>query len=254
MATHVVTAEYDAVEDTELSIALDDLVIIGETEGGWSHATNVKTGKSGWIPADFVDKVEETIPPPPPEIDSPALAPQQPSANTSKSVAPAAATNTASAPKTGGFRSPQASGGFQPPSQIAGGFQPPAAPPAASTTPLDSSAALQAKKAELALAEAAALAALADAQKATGAVDPNLPVCHGCKANVFAGQAYVGIKERTFHAEHFVCVTCKKSLQGVPVIERDDKFYCKDDFYNEYGKKMWSLRTALNGTIYGSAW
>lgn len=240
MATHVVTAEYEAVEPTELTILLDDLVIVGETEGGWSYCTNVKTGKSGWIPADFVDKIDP--PPPPPEepttpkaavTTTPAAAPAAVAAAPAPAPTAAPSAAPAAAPAKSAFRAPEIAG-FKPPAAIAG-------------TQLDAAAAAQARKAEQALAEAAALAALADAQKATGTIDPNLPVCHGCKCNVFSGQPYVTIKDKTFHAEHFACITCKKSLQGVPVIERDDQFYCKDDFYNEFGKKCGHCEQPLVG-------
>jgi paxillin len=231
-----VTAEYEAVEPTELSISLEDMLIIGETEGGWSHATNIKSGKSGWIPADFVDKVE-VAPSPPPAVEP---SPPQPTAVVKPAIVPAAsasAASTTSAPAKGGFRPPSEGSSFRPPSALA------AAPPSNAAAQMDPKTRL----AEQEGAEAAAFAALADAQKATGTVDPNLPVCHGCKVNVFPGQPYVAIKERTFHAEHFACVTCKKSLQGVPVIEKDDKFYCKDDFYNEFGKKCGHCEQPLMG-------
>ena len=72
--------DYDAVEDTELTIFVGDVVIVEEdNESGWCLATKQVNGvdKSGWIPTDYVEKIGdyiENIPEPPPE--EPKVEPQ----------------------------------------------------------------------------------------------------------------------------------------------------------------------------------
>lgn len=44
-------------------------------------------------------------------------------------------------------------------------------------------------------------------------------------------------KDKAFHPNHFQCFTCNKELGGHAYLEKDDKFYCEEDYYAAFNPK-----------------
>ena len=58
-------------------------------------------------------------------------------------------------------------------------------------------------------------------------------ICHECKESIKEGN-YVAIGKKCFHDSHFKCQKCKTKLAGKKYFEKEDKFYCEDDFQNNF--------------------
>jgi len=59
--------------------------------------------------------------------------------------------------------------------------------------------------------------------------------------------AFVIAKDKTFHADHFRCDTCKQPLGGKPFIEKDDKFFCEDDYYAAFNPRCGHCGEVIKG-------
>ena len=88
---YVATFPFEAREPSELSISVDDNVIVYEKPGGgwpdpekWMRGTNNNTGETGDFPGTYCEFVEEISPspPPPPVMErSPTHVPAPPAPN-----------------------------------------------------------------------------------------------------------------------------------------------------------------------------
>lgn len=67
--THIALEDYEAEDDIEMSIRLDDRLCVTQDKDGWSQATNFETGELGWVPTDFIELVPEGFDTRPPEIE-----------------------------------------------------------------------------------------------------------------------------------------------------------------------------------------
>jgi paxillin len=73
-------------------------------------------------------------------------------------------------------------------------------------------------------------------------------VCHGCKEDIAGGSQYVNVNDKLFHTEHFTCAgDCKEALAGKPYLEKDDEFYCEDDYLNKFHPKCGGCAKPLVG-------
>jgi paxillin len=237
--------DYDAVEDTELTIFVDDVVIVEEdNESGWCLATKRVNGidKSGWIPTDYVEKiadyhgeVEETAPPPP-------EAPKQPDPPKPEPVVPKP--EPVVVPKPEPVR-------VEPKPQVK---------PAETKAPASYN-----RDADLASSMRSLNQAVAAAERdrppqphITQQAQTTLPkpqvvpragaserICHQCKGVVES--AFVIAKDKTFHADHFRCDTCNQPLGGKPFIEKDDKFFCEDDYYAAFNPRCGHCTEVIKG-------
>jgi len=69
-------------------------------------------------------------------------------------------------------------------------------------------------------------------QKAALPIDPSrTPICHGCNQEIRG--PFVSALGRTWHPEHFVCNSCKVSLQNQGFVEEQDKLFC-ETCYNSF--------------------
>jgi len=255
--------DYDAVEDTELTIFVGDVVIVEEdNESGWCLATKQVNGvdKSGWIPTDYVEKIGdyiENIPEPPPEepkvepqvevIKPPEPEPEPPKVEPVKiepKVEPAKIE-----PKVEPKVEPKADSGFHKP--VASYSQPQAEKQEGKANGANAASSLQA----LNQATAAYDRNKQQNQSTVGATMPKPQVvpragateriCFQCKGVVES--AFVIAKDKTFHADHFKCDSCKEPLGGKPFIEKDDKFFCEDDYYAAFNPRCGHCGEVIKG-------
>jgi uncharacterized CHY-type Zn-finger protein len=56
-----------------------------------------------------------------------------------------------------------------------------------------------------------------------------LKVCAHCHEGIRS--AFVMARGLAFHPNHFQCATCSKELGGRAYMEKDEKFYCEEDYY-----------------------
>lgn len=215
--------DYDAVEETELSIRVDDIVFVEENnESGWCLAR--KGDKEGWIPTDYVEKIDDDLPPPPADVEEPPAP---------KTVFVPEAPTPAQKPVY--VPTPQPS------------FEPTPAPPPAPTPP-DVAQAMR----DLSLATEASSPTANHGKTPTQPKPAVLPrdgaaqrICHQCKEAVES--AFVIAKDKTFHADHFRCAKCHTTLGGKPFIEKDDQFYCEDDYYSAFNPKCGHCKEVIKG-------
>lgn len=246
--------DYDAVEDTELTIFVDDIVIVEEdNESGWCLATKRVNGadKSGWIPTDYVEKIADyvedsnTPEPPPPEPEPPKaeVRPVEPEPTPEAKSEPAKVEPVYSEPA-----------------------KPAYSEPAKATTTSYSQP--KTEKQQEAKKQPDIDTQMKALNQATAAYDNNhntfggekatLPkpqvvpragaterICYQCKEVVES--AFVIAKDKTFHADHFRCDTCKQPLGGKPFIEKDDKFFCEDDYYAAFNPRCGHCGEVIKG-------
>lgn len=237
--------DYDAVEDTELTIFVGDVVIVEEdNESGWCLATKQVNGmdKSGWIPTDYVEKIadytEEFTPEPPreePPVEKPVEVVKQPE------------------PKVEIKPEPKVE-----PAKTESAFHKPAT---ATTTGYSQQPKAENKQPDVSAQLKAlnqATAAYDNKQNTFGGAQATMPkpqvvpragaterICYQCKGVVES--AFVIAKDKTFHADHFRCDTCKQPLGGKPFIEKDDKFFCEDDYYAAFNPRCGHCGEVIKG-------
>jgi len=80
-------------------------------------------------------------------------------------------------------------------------------------------------------------------------------ICFACGGKV--DSAFVVAKDKTFHADHFRCITCNQPLGGKAFIEKDNKFYCEDDYYTEFNPRCGHCNEIIKGqyiSALGQSW
>eukprot|EP00823_Brevimastigomonas_motovehiculus_P007099 TRINITY_DN6113_c0_g1_i1.p1 TRINITY_DN6113_c0_g1~~TRINITY_DN6113_c0_g1_i1.p1 ORF type:complete len:577 (-),score=171.57 TRINITY_DN6113_c0_g1_i1:657-2387(-) len=75
--------------------------------------------------------------------------------------------------------------------------------------------------------------------------EKEVKLCAGCGKELT--KAFVVAKEKKFHAECFVCTQCKTSLGGKAYIEKDEKFYCEDDYYSLFNPRCAHCNEVIKG-------
>jgi hypothetical protein len=246
--------DYNAVEDTELTIQEGDVVIVEENNAsGWCLAT--LGNMSGWIPSDYVEKIGDApvvledvgideLPPPPglvdeePELPAPPPDTDNDMPLTQNKVDDAAV--RASAIVRAVSNQPNAS---------------------ATSNEADEDAALMAAMNKLGLASSlggsagstAAHAPITNLEPAelppaptgSSAATDGAKTCHFCKSVV--SSAFVVAKGHTFCANCFKCVSCGSNLGGKPFIEKEGNFYCEDDYYTAFNHTCGNCEQVIKG-------
>lgn len=213
--------DYDAVEDTEMSVRKGDYMQIEEiNDTGWCLG---KIGdRAGWLPVDYVEKVNDL------PSDQRAIV----------GIDAAPEIQAVEAPAQSHRGSVSASQPVVPtpvPEQ-----KKPDPTPAPAPTPAPTPAA----------APAPAAAAPPTQEMEQLAVDepsddPNAKRCQHCRRIIDA--AFVVAKNFSFHPDCFKCTVCSKVLAGQPFIEKDDKFYCEDDYYAAFNPKCGACNEVIKG-------
>jgi paxillin len=262
--------DYDAVEDTELTIFVDDIVIVEEdNESGWCLATKRVNGadKSGWIPTDYVEKIADYTedsstpePPPPPEeppkaeeihVEMPKPEPvkvepkieyKPEPVKVEPKVEPAKPAYSEPAPKAAAVAVNPSYAQFK--AEAKQEAKTPAKQP-------DLNAQMKALNQATAAYDNNKQNKY-DGERATMPKPQVVPragaterICHQCKGVVES--AFVIAKDKTFHADHFRCDTCKQPLGGKPFIEKDDKFFCEDDYYAAFNPRCGHCGEVIKG-------
>lgn len=210
--------DYDAVEETELSIKKGDRIIIQEqNESGWCLGIREDTEESGWLPTDFVEKIEdyegeieeeiveqleqvEIIEEPAP-VEEPEIVAPEPEVELIPEPEPLAEpTPYTPAPATPSSLTPAAS------------------PPASEA-------------------------------------DADAKLCHKCNRPVTT--AFVVAKGKTFHADCFSCGDCGTMLGGKQFIPRDNQFYCENCYYKNFNPACGKCKETIKGqyiSALGQSW
>lgn len=267
--------DYDAVEDTELTIFVDDIVIVEEdNESGWCLATKRVNGadKSGWIPTDYVEKIADYVddsvstPEPPPEEPAKVEVKPEPKVEPKIEIKPEPVKVEPAKPA---YVEPAKPAYVEP-------AKPAYVEPATKAVVTTTTSTYSQPKAEAKQQETKTQSKQPDVKaqmnaitQATAAYDNNkqntyggekatMPkpqvvpragaterICYQCKGVVES--AFVIAKDKTFHADHFRCDTCKQPLGGKPFIEKDDKFFCEDDYYAAFNPRCGHCGEVIKG-------
>jgi len=211
--------DYQAVEETELSVTKGDKIFIEEqNDSGWSLA---RLGdKSGWIPTDYVEKLAEQ-PPPPPMLESepfvteqvavqPVVAIQQPVSSQPPQPQPTVTKTSVSSSNNNNYSS--------------NSFSQPVSVPVAN-------------------------------KSSGGGGGGDVKICAGCHNVV--DSAFVIAKEKAFHLACFTCAECKSSLGGQAFIEKDGKQFCEKCYYNAFNPKCARCNETIKGqyvSALGKSW
>eukprot|EP00808_Paulinella_micropora_P008647 g53428.t1 len=255
--------DYEAVESTELSIVKGDRIIVQEqNESGWCLGQKEGTELSGWLPTDYVEKIEDyNMDDEQVEVfeDGEMLGAVQVPAELPTPAAPAPAEKAK--PEVIDMPLPPAVpepviDTPQPakPKPQAQAAAPAAAAPAAAAGPtLPTYQPTYRPTPQAVAAPAAAPAAAAAAPPA--AVYNDGKSCDKCHKPVTS--AFVVAKERTFHADCFGCKDCNQLLGGKAFIERDSSFFCEACYYKNFNPKCGRCGEIIKGqyiSALGKSW
>ena len=246
--------DYDAVESTELSLTTGDSVVIEEVnESGWSLARAKGTDRVGWIPTEYIEKVDSDgaavlgqeaeisveRPQPNPLSGSQALGVST-SRDGSQVIAaePTAASEAeeeVAALRITTTQEPQAQAGAA------------AAPP--STSAAAPAHAIDAVLAASSLAAALPASPRSPASPSSPAPPPVVSAsgktCAHCHESIKS--AFVMARDQLFHPNHFLCATCSLPLGGKPYLEKDGAFYCESDYYAQFNPRCGQCQEVIQG-------
>lgn len=76
--------------------------------------------------------------------------------------------------------------------------------------------------------------------------------CFGC-GQVIKGN-YVEALNHKWHKEHFVCTICRKPFGSSGFLQRDEKPYCEQDYYDQFATKCGICQKALIGEFLTDYW
>ena len=78
--------------------------------------------------------------------------------------------------------------------------------------------------------------------------DPKL-ICDYCKRVITDGN-YVSVEDKYFHAEHFFCAECSKSLVDQKFFKESDKYYCENCYDDKFVPKCQKCGESIQGRYY----
>jgi len=244
--------DYEAVEETELDIKKNDIVSIEENnDSGWSLAR--MGNKTGWIPFDYVEKLdseEEDIPEPeelvplPPPVEEPEPEPEP--------IAPPPPEPVNSEPEP--VRSERVrslspvrseSVGSEPVVSEPVQSEPDLGPPPAESDYMPPPPSQDIQKSRGQKDNVQDLNNTLNTLQSLSGDDGKM--CHGCNKPVGISEPFVVAKEKTFHAGCFSCKECGQELGGKPFMEKDGNFYCEDCYYNAFSPKCGYCQEIIKG-------
>jgi len=71
-------------------------------------------------------------------------------------------------------------------------------------------------------------------------------LCAQCNKPII-GKITQGLGGKNYHPEHFICIVCKKSLDGSVFLEQDGKIYCEKDYDDQFSTKCADCGQVIQG-------
>jgi hypothetical protein len=83
-------------------------------------------------------------------------------------------------------------------------------------------------------------------------VNVDLPICNKCGKPIQS--SFIKVLGKAWHAEHFACEFCQRSLVNTAFFEKDGKLYCQLDYKNLVGTKCTVCGDVIEGTFLKNYW
>lgn len=86
-------------------------------------------------------------------------------------------------------------------------------------------------------------------EKSIDALAKKAKSCAACQLPILKGGSVVNGK--SYHAEHFCCNICKKSLKGTLVFDKDDILWCERDYHKTFSPECFFCKEPIKEVRWG---